>query len=76
MKTLKNEEKSRKNYKPRGGVEVRSILNSQGLLNSCQIVQWDPLNGKQSSPENILVWAMWKCLVSMATPYMIFENGG
>ena len=39
-------EKSRKNYKPRGGVKVRSILHSKGLLNSCQIVQWDPQNVK------------------------------
>ena len=43
---LKNEGKSRKNYKPRGGVKVLSILHSSGLLNSCQIVQWDPQNVK------------------------------
>ena len=55
---LKNEGKSRKNYKPRGGVEVRAILHSHGLLNSCQIVQWDPLNAKRSSPQNYLVYAM------------------
>ena len=27
-----------------------------------QIVQWDPLNAKQSSPQNILVRAMGKCI--------------
>ena len=47
----KNEGKSRKNYKPRGGVKVRSILRSYGLLNSCQIVQWDPQNVKRSFPQ-------------------------
>ena len=73
---LKNEGKSRKNYKPRGGVEVRSILRSYGLLNACQIVEWDPLNAKRSSLQNILVWAMRKCMVSMASPHTIFENGG
>ena len=52
MKTLqKNEGKSRKNYKPWGGVKVRSILHSKGLLNSCRIVQLDPQNVKQSSPQ-------------------------
>ena len=50
-KLLKNEEKSRKNYKPRGGVKVQSILHSYGLLNSCQLVQWDPQNVKRSSPQ-------------------------
>ena len=47
----KNEGKSRKNYKARGGVKVQSILHSQGLLNSCQIVQWDPQNVKRNSPQ-------------------------
>ena len=54
----KNKGNSRKNYKPMGGVEVRSILHSYGLFNSCQIVHWDPLNAKRSSPQNILVWGM------------------
>ena len=54
----KNEGKLRRNYKPRGGVEVRSILHSYGLLNSCQIVQCVPLNAKRSSPKINLVWAM------------------
>ena len=26
--------------------------------------------------KNVLVWAMWKCMVSMATPYIILENRG
>ena len=26
--------------------------------------------------KNFLVWAMWKCMVSIATSYMILENGG
>ena len=56
-----------KNYKPRGKVEVRSILHSLDLLNSCQIVEWDPLNAKQSSPKKLAL-AMWKYMVSMATP--------
>ena len=47
----KIEGKSRKNYKHRGGVKVPSILHSKGLLNSCQIVQWDPQNVKRSSPQ-------------------------
>ena len=51
---LKNEGKSRKNYKPRGGFIVRSILHSLGLLNSCQIVQWDPQNVKGSPPQKKL----------------------
>ena len=42
----------------------------------CQNDQWDPLNAKRSSPQIILVWAMCKCMVSMATPYIILENGG
>ena len=54
MKTLKNEGKSHKNYKPRGGVKVRPILHSYGLLNSCKIVQWDPQNVKGSSPQKKL----------------------
>ena len=49
LENLKNEGKSRKNFKPRGGVEVRSNLHSYGLLNSCQIVQWDPQSVKRSS---------------------------
>ena len=40
-----------KNYKPRGGAKVRSILHSNGLLNSCQIVQWDPQNLKRTFPQ-------------------------
>ena len=36
-----------------GGVEVQSILHSYGLLNSSQIVKWDPQNGKRSSPQYI-----------------------
>ena len=32
MKTLKNEGKSRKNYKPRGGVKVRSLLGPFKLM--------------------------------------------
>ena len=43
-----------------GGVEVRSILHSYGLSNLCQIVHWDPLNAKRSSPKNNSVWAMRK----------------
>ena len=35
---------------PRGGVKVWSILHFQGLLNSCQIVQWDNQNVKWGSP--------------------------
>ena len=54
----KNEGNHVKNYKFGGGVEVRSFLHSWGLLNSCQIVQWDPLNAKQSSAQNIFVWAI------------------
>ena len=50
---LKNEGKSRRNYKPMGGVEVRSILHSYGLLYPCQMVQLYPLNGKRSSPKKI-----------------------
>ena len=42
-----------KHYKPRGEVKVRSILHSQGLLNSCKIVQWDPQNVKRSSLKKI-----------------------
>ena len=34
IKTLKYEGKSRKNYKPRGGAKVWSILHSNGFLNS------------------------------------------
>ena len=50
MKSYKKTEgKSCKNYTSRGGVEVRSSLHSQGLLNTCQIVQWDPENAKRSS---------------------------
>ena len=48
---LKNEGKLRKNYKPRGGVKVRSILHSLGHFNSCQIVQWDPQNVKRRTPQ-------------------------
>ena len=55
---LKNEGKTRKNYKPLRGVEVLSILHPKGLLNSCQNVHLDPLNAMRSSPQNILVWVM------------------
>ena len=37
---------------------------------------WDPQSAKQSCRKNRLVWAMLKCMVSMATPYMILKNGG
>ena len=65
----KNEEQSGKNYKPRGGVEVRPMLYSKGLLNSCQIFHWDALNAKRSSPkkhwyglcEN--AWFPWQPLI-------------
>ena len=30
---------------------VRTILQSECLLNSCQVVQCDPLNAKRSSPK-------------------------
>ena len=48
---LKNEGKSRKIYRPRGGVKVPFILQSLGLLNLCQIVQEDPQNMKRSSSQ-------------------------
>ena len=38
FETLKNEGKSRKNYKPRGGVVVRSILHSDALSNFLKII--------------------------------------
>ena len=64
----KNEGKSRKNYKPRGGVKVLSILHS--FLNSCQIVQWDPQNMKRSSPQKKFgmgyvknAWFPWQTLI-------------
>ena len=47
----KNDRKSRKNCKPMGGVKVLSILHSYGLLNSCQIVKWDPQIVKRSSSQ-------------------------
>ena len=76
MKIHENVGKSHKNYKPRGWIEVRSILHSYGLSNSCQIVQWDPLNAKRSSLQNNLSMGYVKGMVSMATPYMILENMG
>ena len=48
---LKNEGKSLKNYKPRGGVKVNLSCTPRALLNSCQIVQRDPQNVKRSSPQ-------------------------
>ena len=45
------------------------------MLHWCQIVHLDPLNAKRSSPHCILLWAMCKCMVSMAT-HGRFENGG
>ena len=63
----KNEGKSRKNYKPRGGVKVESILHSWGLSKSCQIVQWDV---KRSSLEKKFgmrygenAWFPWQPLI-------------
>ena len=51
-KNLKNEGILRRNYKHIGGVEVRYILHSYGLLSSCQIVKWDRQNVKRSSLKN------------------------
>ena len=56
---LKKEGKSCKNCKPRGGVEVRSILHSSGILNSCQIVQLVLYFGVQLIKMNIFVWILW-----------------
>ena len=33
-----------------------------------------PVNAKQSCPKNKSLWAMLKCMVSMATHYMIPKN--
>ena len=44
-------ENQEKNYKLRGGVKKRSFLHSNGLLNSCQIAQWDPQNVKQKNSQ-------------------------
>ena len=41
---------------------------------SClQTIHWDYLIAKRSCPKK-LAWAMFKCMVSMATPYLILES--
>ena len=50
-----HEGKSCKNYKPRGGVEVRSILHSEGLLNSSQIL----FSGTLGMRNGVLLKTFW-----------------
>ena len=45
------------------------------IFNGCQIVHWDPLDWNRRCPQKKLVWAMWNCMVSMAT-HSEFEKGG
>ena len=50
-------------------------MHPRTIFHGCQIVHLDPLNVKRSRPQNKLEEAMRKCMVSMAMPYMILENG-
>ena len=45
------------------------------IFHGCQIVHWNPLDGKRRCPQKNLVWAMWNCMVSMPT-HSKFEKGG
>ena len=45
------------------------------IFHGCQIVRWDPLDGKRRCPQKKLVWAMWNCMVSMPT-HNEFKKGG
>ena len=42
----------------------------------CQIVSWDTLNTKKMFLKNKPVWAIRKCMVTMATRNAILKNGG
>ena len=55
---------------------IKPTLYPRAIFYGYQIVYWDPVNAKLSCPKNKLVWAMWKCMVSMATRYMILNNVG
>ena len=48
--------------------------NPRTIFHGCQIVYWDPWKRNKVVLKNILVWAMWKCMVSMAT-HSGFGNG-
>ena len=44
-------------------VQLRLPCTSRTIVHGCQIVYWDPLNGKRSCPQNIFVWAMCKIII-------------
>ena len=57
------------------GIKFRLPCTPRTIFHGCQIVYWEPLNAKRMCPQKILVGAMWKCIVSMAT-HSRFKKGG
>ena len=55
-------------------IQFRLTCTPRTILHGCQIVHWDTLDEKRRCPKK-LVWALWKCMVSMAT-HGGFENRG
>ena len=55
-----------------------TYLVHPGQVLVCQNVPWDPLNAKKKIMflKHYPVWAMWKCMVAMATCNAILNNGG
>ena len=64
-------------------IKIKTLVYSENFMSTetlednfpwCLIVHWDPLNAKQSCPQKCLIRALYKCMVSMATLYMILKN--
>ena len=58
------------------GIQFKFPCTPRTLTHGCQIVHWDLLNAKQSCPQKNFGMGFVKYMVSMATPYMVIENGG
>ena len=59
------------------GSSLGYLASPRTIFHGCQIVHWDPLNMKQSCPQNIFGFGYVKMHVfhSAITPYMILKNG-
>ena len=55
------------------GTIYPALLGPFKFMPNCSV---GPSECETKFTQNILAWAMWKCMVSMAIPYLIFENGG
>ena len=56
------------------GIQYRLPCTPSTIFHGCQIVHWYHQNVKGRFLKK-LTWALWKCMVSMAT-HSRFENGG